>query len=299
MRGKNITENYCKASQSILEKRILPEHGDLIINKITPYECEQLLFYWKSSGVKGQTANTFMYCYSSILGEYERTEKMKNPYTNYLNPWRVVKPLGGVSGKFGGLSIEEVKKILDYEPQNDGHFYYLTKLAFMSGLRIGEIIGLRPCDIKDIEQNNVRMSYLEISTQWSDSLNKRVPAKDKETRMIPISASLREELEPFLKGEFIFSRFPDNSEPLNPRIIREWFYNRMNEAGIENRKERRVVFHSTRRFFNTLLRSGNVANSMIQRFTGHDSDKLTEHYTDYLPEDMAAITTAQTQFLSG
>ena len=75
----------------------------------------------------------------------------------------------------------------------------------------------------------------------------------------------------------------------------------MEAVGIseEERVERHIAFHSARRFFNTLLRSAQVADSTIQRFTGHDNDKMTEHYTDYLPEDLQEISRAQDRLLIG
>jgi integrase len=66
-----------------------------------------------------------------------------------------------------------------------------------------------------------------------------------------------------------------------------------------DREARNITFHSARRFFNTLLRHEKVADSIIRRFTGHDSDEMTEHYTDYLPEDMQEISRAQSRLLLG
>ena len=73
----------------------------------------------------------------------------------------------------------------------------------------------------------------------------------------------------------------------------------MESIGIseEERKDRHIAFHSSRRFFNTLLRSAQVADSTIQRFTGHDNDAMTEHYTDYLQEDLQETSRAQDRLL--
>jgi integrase len=68
-------------------------------------------------------------------------------------------------------------------------------------------------------------------------------------------------------------------------------YDRMNAVGIE-RSDRNLSFHSARRFFNTLLRRS-VSGDVLRKMTGHDSDEMTEHYTDYLPEDLSAIADAQ------
>jgi len=65
--------------------------------------------------------------------------------------------------------------------------------------------------------------------------------------------------------------------------------------GPDIRELRHITFHSARRFFYTLLRHGGVSDDMLRKFTGHDSVEMTDHYTDYLPEDLQA----QSKLLAG
>jgi integrase len=73
----------------------------------------------------------------------------------------------------------------------------------------------------------------------------------------------------------------------------------MDEVGIQDRRRRNITFHSTRRFFNTLLRRSGAESSIVQKFTGHNSDDMTESYTDYLPGDMQVIAEAQKLLVDG
>ena len=303
-KGKpGITESYCRKCDRVTDRYIIRYHGFKMIEEITPYDCEQLLFKWVDLGYASATVNNWKYIYSTILGEYERELKMRNPEAKYFNPWKLVKPLGADKNAYGGLTVNEVKKIIHRDAVlcgGGGYKYYTAcKVAFLTGLRMGEVLGLYKEDIRDEYFENIRMSYLLVSKSYNFDLKKRVPTKDKEIRQVPISAEFRDELETFMQGEGFLLSHSKGKTPLSPNHVRKWLYKRMEAIGIseEERKRKRLAFHSSRRFFNTLLRSAQVADSVIQRFTGHDNDAMTEHYTDYLPEDLQEISRAQSKLL--
>ncbi|AFG37619.1 tyrosine-type recombinase/integrase [Spirochaeta africana] len=295
-----ISETYVRTAAQITRDHILLAHGSKLLDSIKPQHLEDLLFSWSRSA-SHKSANNRRSVYSVILGEATRLGHIS------ANPWARVPPLKPAKKPRGGLTIAEVSRIL--ERRHDDMIsaaqrcYYLgTKIAFLCGLRIGEVRGLLCDDVIDVDRGDVRMSYLSISKQHSQKLGKLTPTKDKDTRNIPISADLRGELEPQLTGagRYLLSIHPRQATPISENKMRDWFYRRMDLVGItaEQRTERRITFHSARRFFNTLLRQAGVADSIVQRFTGHDSDAMTEHYTDYLPEDLQSIMTAQDRLLS-
>ena len=307
-----ITRSYVDTAAQITRDHILPYHGNKYIDEITPYDCEQLLFQWVDEGATNKTANNWKSVYSTILGEYERDRKMRNPRSTYFNPWRMVQPLKVSKNRYGALTIAEVARIvnpegLDYGKTRDRIYYYAVKLAFMTGLRIGEVCGLLISDIKDVEfrqgDSAIRGSYLHVTHSYDPKNQERKLVKDKEARDIPISASLRDELEQFIDGReagrYLFSFAPDHNRPIPAARLREWLYERMEMVGINDREQRHITFHSARRFFNTLLRHERIADDVIRRFTGHDSQEMTDHYTDYLPEDLQAITLAQKKLIEG
>ncbi|ADK81129.1 tyrosine-type recombinase/integrase [Sediminispirochaeta smaragdinae] len=300
-----ITENYCNGATQITRDHILPYHGDKPIEKITPLDCEDLLFKWANQ-VSHKTANNWKSVYSTILGEYERIQKMRDTTAAYFNPWRMVRPLSVDKNRYGALSIDEVEKLLEdsgISSDKDRIYYTAMKVAFMAGLRIGEVCGLFTDDVIDSEivrgDKTVTLSYLQISKQYHSKLKKRTPVKDKGIREIPIMPELREELNCYMTGpeRFVFSHHPRQETPLTANRLREWMYKRMDEMGIE-REGRNITFHSARRFFNTLLRHNGVSDDVIRKFTGHDSQEMTDHYTDYLPEDLRQIAEAQKNFLT-
>jgi integrase len=284
-----ITQSYVNTAYQITRDHILPSHGKRKLERITPQALEDLLFTWAKSA-SHKSANNWRSVYSVILGEAERLGLIKE------NPWKKTPPLKPKKNARGGLTIQEVIKILSVRDLSGPRYQYFlaAKIAFLTGLRIGEIRGLYTADVIDIQYNSQVMSYLSITKQHNSHGNEITPTKDKDTRQVPITQELRIELEPLLKNKgYLLSNHPRQETALPENRIRIWFYNRLVDAGVTDRKERNITFHSTRRFFNTLLRQSGTPDDMIRRFTGHDSVSMTDHYTDYLPQDLLAITEAQ------
>jgi integrase len=97
----------------------------------------------------------------------------------------------------------------------------------------------------------------------------------------------------------VFSFSLDRSTPLTPNKVREAFYRALERAGISKteRVQRNIVFHSGRRFANTLFRFSGLPDPVVQKLTGHGSDELTEAYTDYRAADLRQIESAQERML--
>lgn len=284
-----IKEDYVRNAARIYAARIQPHHGGMPIASITPSDCEDLLFAWQASGAEHKTVNNWRSVASAMMAEAARLQVIP------ANPWRQAPQLAVQSKQRGGFTIAEGVALCSLQDVDNPVFFLATKTAFMCGLRAGEVCGLQASDIKSRTVGNVTMHYIEVSKQYSPKLRRLVPTKDNSVRAVPILAQLYEELEPLLQhGGYVFSFHPRHETPITANRMREWMYRQLPRIGIsdEQRIERNLTFHSARRFFNTLLRR-RVSSDVLRKMTGHDSDEMTEHYTDYLPDDLAAISEAQ------
>jgi integrase len=300
-KGKpGITEGYVNDVRKITERRIIPYHGHIYLDEITPAHCEELLFTW-SREVSHKTCNNYRSVYSSMLGEAARLGDIPR------NPWDSVQQLAASTSAYGGITIAEGSRIIardgvDLADHRHLVYHLATRTAFLAGLRVGEVCGLFTDDVRtrSIQRGNetITMHYLDVSMQYNSKVHRRVAVKDKDTRAVPITPELFTELEQLIAGQgrYLFSLHPKQAVPLSQQRIREWLYRRMDTVGIaeDQRISRNLTFHSARRFFNTLLRRS-VSGDVLRKMTGHDSDEMTEHYTDYLPEDLQAISAAQTR----
>lgn len=288
-----LTEGYVKRAGAVYRDRIAPHHGRILIDEITAADCEDLILgAWKQTGVKNKTVNNWRSVYSTIMAEAARLNVIER------NPWESVQQLSVSPERRGGLTLAEGAALLETVDETDAERVYklLTKTAMMTGLRLSECAGLIVSDIKSrsamIGDETYTTYYIDCTRQWSADMKKRVQVKDKDERAVPITPNMAAELTQG-KGQdaYVFSLRPDGSYPPPINRVEEYFNQRVESIGIA-RKERRISFHSTRRFFNTLLRR-RVSGDVLRKMTGHDSEEMSEHYTDYLPEDLTAITDAQ------
>lgn len=72
------------------------------------------------------------------------------------------------------------------------------------------------------------------------------------------------------------------------------FYSALRGIGIDEaaRRERGLVWHSTRHTFNSLMR-GKIDGGKLMRIVGHSNERTNLMYTHALPEDLAAVRNVQ------
>jgi len=70
-------------------------------------------------------------------------------------------------------------------------------------------------------------------------------------------------------------------------MLTEELYHALDKIKINTaeRKKRNITFHSWRHFFNTLLRSKGIPDSITQKLTGHKTLEMTDRYTKFSLED--------------
>jgi integrase len=113
---------------------------------------------------------------------------------------------------------------------------------------------------------------------------------------------MRQELEELLleNGDgYVFSN--DGGEtPISYDRIRRQYDKALQLIGIsyEEKLKRNLSFHAWRHFFNTLLRMSNVADSKVQKVTGHRSMKMTEHYTHFDTRQFNEVRNVQAELLA-
>lgn len=299
-----ITQGYVQQGANVTESYIIPEHGEKYIDDISAEDLEEWLFSLLDKGLTMKTANSYRSFYSTILEEAARLEVIPR------NPWRLVPGFKAKRNPYGAFSHEDVLKLIDNETvdltdEKNHMYHYMIKLALFTGMRLGEVIGLKTDMVVDIEfekdGEKITGSYIDVSRAWNLKTGEYTYTKDKESRKVPILPELREELDGFLSGpdRFVFSFDPHGRHPVGKTALTNWLYDRMAELEIDryDRDGRKKTFHSTRRFFNSELVKAGADHDIIRRFTGHDSEEMTEHYTDYLPEELTAISAAQKRLI--
>ena len=240
--------------------------------------------------LKAQTINLAFRTFKLMTAEAVRLKLIKD------NPCNDVKELKADKVNRDILTVDEVRKLFpvkwDMVWESD-LMYKLNRLAACTGMRIGELVGLRGEYVFD--------DYLYITGQYTRH-GYVTHTKTKENRNIPITALMREELETLLEingNGYVFSE--DGGEtPVNGNRVRDHFDRALSRIGInaDERKKRKLTFHSWRHFLNTLLLTSNVVISKVQKVTGHKTFQMTEHYTHFDTKQFSEVRNVQAELLT-
>lgn len=174
------------------------------------------------------------------------------------------------------FSPQEINKILDTAQGQDRN---MIALLFMTGVRIGECLGLT-WDCINFENKTIT-----IKKQIVNGEIKNILKTSKSKRIIPIISSLL----PFLKEQhkltakyksFIFLTERTNKHYHSAGKIREQIWIKtLENANVEYRN-----LHQTRgTFISSLISSGEDIN-YVSKIAGHENIKVTlERYSQYIP----------------
>jgi len=174
----------------------------------------------------------------------------------------------------------------------ESRVYYLGNLlAACTGMRMSEVMGTQLKDLKG--------GYIAVTKQY---IYKQgfTPTKTKESREIPLPETLETMLKELSTGDpedMLFCLGKDKTKPVTHWSMGKSLDRALRKLGIDEktRKEKGFSFHSRRHYFNTVMRSNNIADSKLQKLTGHKSSKMTDNYTHFRHTDFEDVGMIQTK----
>jgi integrase len=194
------------------------------------------------------------------------------------------------------LTLEEIRKLFPARWNtvwDSWTAYKANRLAACTGLRIGELRGLRGEYVYD--------DYILVAGQYTRH-GYTPDTKTKTNRNIPINPAVKREIDELaaMNGKgYIFSD-DGGVTPVRSELIERQLNKALERIGIDDteRRKRNLTFHAWRHFFNTFLRMANIADSKVQSVTGHRSLKMTEHYTHFDTRQFTEVREVQTALLA-
>ena len=171
-------------------------------------------------------------------------DKPRNKKSNYIITW----------------SDDEIKTMFDAIEKCNLRF--IVVLALYTGMRMGEVQGLKFSDFRD--------DYILIERQYQNG--SFVPTKGKESRVVPIHDAVRRELERYPhNSEYVFTTH--NGNIMDARNIRRSLNRFYDRIGVERKK-----FHAFRATFCTNLCKNGVPIQTASKLMGHKSVDVTAKY---------------------
>lgn len=177
------------------------------------------------------------------------------------------------------LSEAEAKKVFEVK-WVDERARVGSLVAMTCGLRMGEVLALRMCDVED--------KRLYVRHSWSAFDGLKSP-KNGKARVVPLLPYVQKALaslatmNPFGwdKERFIFfGALPE--KPVVENVIADGFKDALAKAGISEaqRRERNIVFHSWRHYYAKVI-ADRVEQRKAQLALGHLTAAMTAEYADH------------------
>lgn len=183
---------------------------------------------------------------------------------------------------------EDESKLLAFSMKDELFWFPLVVLAFDSGCRMSELLGLK-WDKVDLERGEVHI-HRTLNTVKKDIILKEATKTDSSRRTIQIGKTTIRALNA-LRGEGMVQDayvFSDGGEPLSYHTFRHRWEKFLKAAGV-----RHYGFHSTRHTCATRLLRGGAFLTAVAARLGHSKPSLTlDLYSDAIPSDQHALASA-------
>jgi integrase len=285
-RGYSYGKPWALCQRRLLEKHIYPVFFDRDIRTITFKEIDGFIAALKLKNMGHKTLNHIICTLRNVFG-YAELEKVI-----FENPCKGLKPFKIICPEKGILTDEERQKLFDEAKRDQiwplAMHYTINCLAEKTGLRLGEILALRP---EDITHENIIVSHSY------NVLDKLKGTKTGKARVVPIDNILSQQLRNLCKGkqydDFIFSK--DGKFPVDHKTVYKQYWRALEKIGINKaeRERRNISFHSYRHGLCTGLLEKGMHPETARLILGH-SPSMTARYAHLQLEDVLSVKKPET-----
>jgi integrase len=285
----NLTQTYASTNRKNLRNHLLPYFGPMRLNKISRDDVENWFDKLIEEDYQNTTINGVFGTLKTMLIEAAARKLIEKDPTDgmgrLMNDRREIRII--TPEEFKKLFVEDWKRVWD----NDRISCAANKLAALTGMRAGEVLGLKGGFVYD--------DHIYLCKQYDEYGYRDTKTRDKHN--IPLPADLIRDLNE-LKGMngdgFVFS-LDGGVTPICRRTMYDDFHRALRNIGMSDEEiaERRLHLHAWRHFFNTELLRGGLTIPQAQAITRHKSDRMTEWYLHFDPNEFEQARRVQEQLL--
>jgi len=252
----------------LIRLHIKPNLGHLPITKIRPDHLQTLYAEKLSDGLSKRSVQHMHAVIRRSLNQALRWGLIyQNPTSRVTAPTPDKRP-------HATLTADQAKHLL--ESSKSYRLYPVYVLAITTGMRMGEILGLRWEDVR-FEAGSLSVNQTIQLYKGKPLLGEPKTAASRRT--ISLTKLALEALNDIERSEGLVFR-TKNGTPYNPRNVGRDFEKALARAGLA-----RIRFHDLRHTAATLLLKENVHPKIVQEMLGHSSISLTlDTYSHILPD---------------
>lgn len=294
--GARFSRPYAESCAGNLKNHLVPRFGDMLVSSIRVIDIEEFIEDLIKKGLGLTTVKNITTVLSLILAEAFRTDFIST------NPMQKVKKHVPRYSERGTLSWDIISLLFSGSSlsniwDGDDTHYLINFTALVTGMRQGEILALRWCDIHD--------KYIDLNHKWYRKYGLSSP-KYESQRFIPLPGFLKKLYDIRQRDikvyddsqDFIFRSIKGN-KPIDHKLVNDRFYSALNKVGIDEpeRLNRNITFHSWRHTFTSLFRS-KISDADLELIVGHKSTEMLDHYTHANIDKMQTIIPIQENVFS-
>ena len=246
----------------ILENHLLPSFGDY--DSLSEKLVQEFVLQKLENGLSVKTVKDILIVLKMVM-----KFGVKNEWMNYCE-WDIKYPTSETNKNLEVLTIAHHKKILDFIKENFTFRNLGIYISLTTGLRIGEICGLKWSDIDVCNETiTVRRTIERIYIIEGDCKHTKLvintPKTKNSCREIPMNKELLAMVKPLKKvvnNEFYV--VTNEEKPTEPRTYRNYYYRLMKRLEIP-----RLKYHGLRHSFATRCIESNCDYKTVSVLLGH------------------------------
>jgi integrase len=255
----------------LIEKHIRPDLGKFKLAQIRPDHLQSLYSKKLDSGLSAKTVKHIHALIRRVLNQALKWDLIyRNPAVAVTSPMVTKHPLET-------LTEEQAKRLL--EVAQDHRWYPIYVLALTTGMRQGELLGLR---WEDVNFENKTISVCQTVQSIHGRVRIGQPKTASSRRTIALSSFGLSVLKDYKRETnregLIFTT--SKGTPISPRNLLRHFYKVREKAQLPD-----IRFHDLRHTAATFLLKENVHPKIVQEMLGHSSIILTlDTYSHIIPD---------------
>jgi integrase len=256
----------------LIENHIKPDLGKIKLVQIKPEDLQSLYARKLDSGLSPKTVKHIHSLIRRTLNQALQWNII------YRNPARAVSPPSVPKQPIKTFSKSQAIRFL--EAVENHRWYPIYILALTTGMRQGEILGLR---WEDVDFGNKTLSINQTVQDVGGHVTITQPKTKTSKRIVALSEfalqTLKEHQDQVrINSGLLFTT--SNETPISPRNLLRHFYKALKKADVP-----KIRFHDLRHTAATFLLKENVHPKIVQEMLGHSTITLTlDTYSHIIPD---------------